>query len=369
MGEGLTPPCPKIAWGQQQLTPEQAAYARQFAQERIAVLLSTEPIDEQEAEEHLREAYRVIAEQPPATIRWFDSPLSFALAGVQASMWALKNRSRSKLRQDDSGRRRIWDGTIRSIWNSGRWDSGRTVWSEILSIVAHAIEWESAVASIRGYSGSIDTLEVEKDPRRVASVRAYFDAGKLAGYRFLHEVCEENELIHLARFNELVSGYVLGSEEAWLVRKPVLLERDERGRLHNANGPCLQYRDGWSWYAWHGVSVPEKLIMHPEQLTRADWMNEGNMEVRRAIQERLGPECFIEMVGGRQIDVGRRGKLIEIDLGPRDPERVAHYVQVQDSSTERHYYLRVPPSISRADEAIAWTFGLSAHDYQPGQET
>lgn len=96
---------------------------------------------------------------------------------------------------------------------------------------------------------------------------------------------------------------------------------------------------------------------------------EINVERRRAIQERLGTERFIDLVGGKLIDAGRRGKLIEINLGPGDRERVAHYVHVHDSSTERQYYLRVPPSITRVDEAIAWTFGLAEADYQPGQET
>jgi hypothetical protein len=201
------------------------------------------------------------------------------------------------------------------------------------------------------------------------SVQAYDNAGKLAYYRFLHEVFEKNGVIHLALLNEMVSGYHLGREEAWLVRKPIILERDEAGRFHSDSRMCMQYRDGWGFYAWHGVRASEHIIMHPEQLTRTDWMAERNAEVRRVIQERLGMERFIEIVGSKQIDAGRRGKLIEIDLGTYEPERVAHYVQVQDSSTERQYYLRVPPSITKADEAIAWTFGMNAHDYQPGQET
>jgi len=187
--------------------------------------------------------------------------------------------------------------------------------------------------------------------------------------RFFHELFEENKLIHMARFNEMVSGYKLESGEARVVRKPTVLKWDEQGRLHNDSGSCIQYRDGWGAYAWHGVSVPEKLILHPEQVSRQDWIQERNAEVRRAIQERLGNERFVQLVGGVCIDWGKRGRLIEIDLGPDDPERVAHYVQVQDSSTRRHYYLRVPPSITRADEAIAWTFGLDARGYQPGQET
>lgn len=52
-----------------------------------------------------------------------------------------------------------------------------------------------------------------------------------------------------------------------------------------------------------------------------------------------------------------------------DPEQVARYVHVKDASTERAYYLRVPRWMSSADEAVAWTFGLSANAYQPTQET
>ncbi len=186
-------PCPKIVRGQERLTPEQEAYARQFAQEHIASMLSTTAIDEAEAERHLREAYRVARSRPPAAIRWFDSPIAFILDSVRASVW----------------------------------DSVRA----------------SVGASVR------------------ASVGAYYNENWLAFYQFFHEVFEENKLIHLALFNEMVSGYYLGSKEALLVRKPVILERDDQGRLHSASGMCMQYRDGWGFYAWHGVRVSEKIIL------------------------------------------------------------------------------------------------------------
>ena len=60
--------------------------------------------------------------------------------------------------------------------------------------------------------------------------------------------------------------------------------------------------------------------------------------------------------------------LYEVEL-PEDPERVARYVQVADPSTGREYYLRVPPGVNTADEAVAWTFGLSSSEYHPAQES
>jgi hypothetical protein len=175
-------------------------------------------------------------------------------------------------------------------------------------------------------------------------------------------VFEENDRIHLALFNEMVCGYRLGSKQAWLVRKPIRLECDAQGRLHSADGMGIQFRDGWGMYAWHGIRCSEKLILHPEQLSKEEWMNEGNQEIRRIMQERPGNERFVEMVGGRCIDQGQRADLIEVDLR-NDPERVARFVRVKDTSTERVYYLRVPPTLDKADEALAWTFGLEAKDY------
>ena len=197
-------------------------------------------------------------------------------------------------------------------------------------------------------------------------IRAYREEGRLACFRFFYEVFEDNPLMHLARLNELVSGYCLGETEAWLIRKPARLERDEQGRLHSVDGMCIQYLDGLGFHAWHGVRCPERYILG--KITKADWLREPNLERRRVIEERLGPEQFIALLGGRCIHQSRRGKLIEIDLGA-DPERVAHYLQVRDPSTNRQYYLRVPPSITHADEAVGWTFGLEVATYQPDQET
>lgn len=174
-------------------------------------------------------------------------------------------------------------------------------------------------------------------------------------------------MIHLALFNEMVSGYYLEGKQAWLVRKPIRLERDAQGRLHSSDGMCIQYRDGWGMYAWHGIRCSEKLILHPEQLTKEDWMTEGNLGIRRIMQERIGNERFVQMIGGECIDQGQGVDLIEVNLG-WDFERAARFVRVKDTSTEQVHYLRVPTSFDKADEALAWTSSSEGQEYQPIQE-
>ena len=52
-----------------------------------------------------------------------------------------------------------------------------------------------------------------------------------------------------------------------------------------------------------------------------------------------------------------------------DSEGVARCVQVQDASTKRQYFLRVPPEMRTAREAVAWSFGIDPDDYVPAVET
>lgn len=360
---GSMPPCPKIVHGQQELTPEQQAYLRHFAQMRIARVLSTAAINEAEAEEYLRSVYRAAGLELPQ-VHWFDSPMSVVVDSEQKDiasntdnvMDGARESMESHIRDrvGDKIWNQVWDCVMKSMWERVIERVGDNIQRSVVNLLGTNWEWDEWY-SMWTYAG--------------ASVSAaYSNALWLAIGRFFHEAFEKNHLLPFALFNEMVSGYQLGSKVAWLLRKPTRLEQDEQGHWHSVSGMCLQYRDGWGFSAWHGVYVPEKLILSPDQITKEDWLWEGNLEVRRAMQERLGPDRFMELVGARCIDQGRGGSLMEVDLG-YDPERVAHYVQVRDATTQRQYFLRVPPSIRRADEAVAWTSGLDEMDYQPGQET
>jgi hypothetical protein len=279
-------PCPKIVHGQQELTAEQQAFARHFAQVCIASMLSTTAVDEVEAEAHLRHAYRVAGIEPPA-VRWFDSPISFVvdsmdkdILGNMDSMWdsvmdSMRDSVESNVRGSvgDNVWNNVWDSVMDSMWDSvidNMWDSVRGIVIRSAEDIMGPNRWNSLLT----YACN--------------SVVAYYNAIWLAVCRFFHEAFEENHLLHFALFNEMVGGYQLGSKEAWLVRKPIRLERDDQGRLHSVSGMSLQYRDGWGFYAWHGVRVPEKLILHPDQFTKEDyWLWENKLEVQHALQERL----------------------------------------------------------------------------------
>lgn len=335
--------------GQQALTPAQEAEAHRFAAQRIQAQLSTAPVDEPAAEALLKQAYAVAGCAAPQDIHWVDGPLQLvAMASHVAGGFYAGLGASVRAGLGTSVRATLGEGLQTSVVDRVRESVRTNVWAVV-------------AGGVRASQGT--TPQYVED-----SVRAYEDASWLAYHHFLDAYLAPNEFHALAHFNERVSGYWLGEELAIIVRRPRILCRDEVGRLHSATGRCMEYCDGWGFYAWHGVRVPEKVILAPEQLNKEDWSKAENVEVRRAIQERMGGH-FVWELGGVVRDTSPRGTLYEVRLPEDDPEGVARYVQVQDASTARQYFLRVPPTIQTAAEAVAWSFQLAAEEYGPAQET
>src|SRR5205807_10287691 len=122
-------------------------------------------------------------------------------------------------------------------------------------------------------------------------------------------------------------------------------------------------------YFWHGVMVPAFVVVKPEWITYKHILSEPNAEVRRVMIECMGMEKFLADSGAAQIHSHEMGELFSIAL-PGDPEGVLRAVRVTCPSTGRRYFMRVPPQIARADDAVAWTFGFDlAKHYRPTMET
>jgi hypothetical protein len=402
-------PALRLYPGQQELTPAQQAEASRFAEAGIHTQLSTDSVDEVEAETLLRQAYAAVKLAPPRHIHWLDGPLElvavlghdeaeiFVEDGVKARVhqcvWDDASREGREMRALCEGSRagvpstvdfrvsRIWEQVEKSLpphfrTNSPAVQPGWSVWSHVSHLVWERVRDEVGWNIWRAVADSVGPPLFERiwdrfwdraDFARFLGIRAYYAAHTLAGLRFYDTYFVPNQARSLSAFNQLVSGYWLGRNLALVVRRPRLLSRDESGRLHSASGKAVEYHDGWGCYVWHGTPVPKRFILAPEELSREDFLNEPNIEMRRVIQERMGAR-FVEELGGTVLDAGPRGTLYAVDL-PDDPEEVAYYVQVQDASTARQYYLRVPPTVLTAEEAVAWTFSLNTDEYRPAQES
>jgi hypothetical protein len=391
--------------------PALTAEADRFVAERIRAHLSTEAVDEEAAEDLLRRAYRAAKIAAPNHVHWLDGPLELAALLGRETDWvevAEEYRDRvahcawddatldiEEIRLLKDGQARARESVDRSISrlrqhanaaisarikSIGGPQAGAGIedgpWSRIASPVWTAVReplgeriWRAVSYAARCPIGRYIRDVGWGIPEYATwhGVRAYDEAPMLAEMRFFDEYFEHNVAGALACFNELTSGYWLGNSVAFVVRKPRVLGLDAEGRLHNESSPAVEYPDGWGFYAWHGVEVPEHFVRAPETLTRDDFLIQPDLELRRIVQERMD-QRFVQEIGARYVDGGDQGVLYEIEL-PDDPEEVARYVQVQDASTDREYYLRVPPTIQTVEEAVAWTFGLTAGEYRPARET
>lgn len=164
-------------------------------------------------------------------------------------------------------------------------------------------------------------------------------------------------------------------ENACFVLNSPKLSLDENERLHHGEGPALTFADGQKLYAWHGSSIPEWVI------TRRRFINPilidltENAEVRRVLIEIYGWQKYLRSFGTKVFHEDKYGKLYRREpksLGQFDEPLMA--VEVVNSTAEpdgsyKRYLLRVPPSMQRAKQAVAWTFGLREEDYDPEKES
>ena len=137
----------------------------------------------------------------------------------------------------------------------------------------------------------------------------------------------------------------------------VELNLDDRGRLHSGDRMACRYSDGWGVYAWHGTRMPAQYYDQP--VTTVAILAERNAEVRRALIERYGQDRFMLDSGARVIDADpdHGAELLAIDL-PEDPDGRMVALKLRCPSTSAVYVVRVPPEMTHARAALAWSYGM-----------
>ena len=145
--------------------------------------------------------------------------------------------------------------------------------------------------------------------------------------------------------------------------RPKKINLDAENRLHCDNGPSIEYRDGWSLYHWHGVSIPEEWIMVGKP-TAKEALTWENIEQRRAACEIVGWTNVLKELDAETIDEDgdpEIGTLVECSIPDSGKERFLRVV----CGTSREFVIPVPREMETAIEANSWTWGLSPNEYKP----
>ena len=144
----------------------------------------------------------------------------------------------------------------------------------------------------------------------------------------------------------------------WVANAPVKTEIvNGVKRLHCADGPALLC-DVENLYFWHGTMVPDFVITKPELITLNHIDTETNAEVRRVMIDKYGQGRYLTDSGAEQIHSDRFGVLYRKTV-PNDEVMVMVKVvnsTAESDGTRKEYFLRVPPNITTAHEAVAWGF-------------
>jgi hypothetical protein len=160
----------------------------------------------------------------------------------------------------------------------------------------------------------------------------------------------------------------------WVEKPHVHVEEIPTGRgrrLHHESSAALDSAVE-RLYFWHGVLVPAFVVVRPDLITVKHIAEEKNAEVRRVMMERYGHERYIVDIGAKREQADDYGELYRV---PRPGDSDLVMVGLINSTAEpdgtfKRYMLRVPPEMTTAREAVAWTFGIEkATGYEPAVQS
>lgn len=120
--------------------------------------------------------------------------------------------------------------------------------------------------------------------------------------------------------------------------KPAKINLDVMGNLHSETEKCIEYSDGFGFYAIHGVVVPEWIILTPQLITPQLIDEEKNIEIRRVMIVKYGASEYLknskyEVINKDKDQFGRQRRLLLKKGINRDEEDILR-VQVINSSPE-----------------------------------
>ncbi len=361
------------------LTPEQEALLPVYRDEWIKIGLSTEPADRPRAERAIALMYEAAGLPPPKQIVWAQSPLSALLVRDvlskldRASVW-------DSVR--DSVRDSVWDSvraSVRdSVWASVGASVRASVWASVGTSVRASVRasvwasvWDSVGTSVGDSVGASvwasvwDSVGTSVGDSVGDFVYGAHDAGFLSFYRVLHDFGLVDQTQKMSGLWELAqsAGWALPCNDICIVsERHSVLNRDDQGRLHCETGPAVLYHDGFSVWAWHGTRVPREWIEDRKSLTPEIALKWENVEQRRAACEMLGWESILSKLDARVIDEDgdpEIGTLVEVEIPDIGKER---FLRVR-CGTGRQFALPVPPEMTTALSAQAWTWGLDKTDF------
>ena len=339
------------------LTPEQEALIPVYREKWRAIALSTEPIDRDKAADAVKGIYAAIGQEEPKII-FFDSPHA-----AHQNLLLLDSLPSSLNNLISSEVVVAIQATVRSQLKNMK------LWVYIDRLFRIGIEsyfsWQIE-NELRGET-SDEGDETEAYIFQVISPDTSAERGSRIDYYIsgLSLSCKEHQY-KWESYKSLAEncGWIYPFEEiCYVCDRPRILSFDSQQRLHAEGLPVIQFADGFSVYAYHGVRLPEKYgKVHPQQW-RSEWLlSEDNAEMRRVLIQGIGYQRLCQELAAVELDTWQEYTLLKIE-NTVDVEAI-YLLKMTCPSTGYVHVLRVPPDVSSAREAICWVnWGIDPEEF------
>lgn len=336
----------------EKLTPEQEALIPVYREKWRKIALSTESIDQEKAAEAVKQAYALIGLSEPEVIFCYSpfSALRYFQQSHRFSLWICEKMRAELTTKLCSALRNKLQNQCGEVW-----------------------------MQIESYLESRQFITVSRQLEN--HLKSNFDISLITLVCIQSEVCN----FHASKFDFCISalnctypqkeweifklltkncGWILSSEKACIVcDRPRILSFDNQNRLHAEGAPAIQFADGYSLYAYHGVTLPKKYgNIHPNQWQASWLLKEENAELRRVLIQGIGYSRIASELGATELDSFQEYSLLKIDTDV-DIEPI-YMLKMTCPSTGYIHVLRVPPNINSAKEAITWVnWGIDPEEF------
>ena len=263
----------------------------------------------------------------------------------------------------DSIRNSVGDSVGDSVWDSVR-DSvrdsvGDSVWASVRASV-----WDSVGDSVREifnlYSSYVDLSNY----------------GWVSFYDFFDKI-NIIDNFNFKQYKKILKSGVFNAYEfenyVFVIQPPIYVERNSQGRLHSTSTAAVKFRDGSSYYFINGRQIPEWVVEKKDAITKDQFLQEKNSDIRGAIYEVLGSEGIINLLGAEITDTKTihhaNGDVETVELlktkdtfSELDDDPLA-WVKMTCPSTGTNYLIGVEPQYNDAIEAIASLSPFTKDEY------
>ncbi|MEG4057350.1 MULTISPECIES: DUF6745 domain-containing protein [unclassified Microcoleus] len=363
------------------LTPEQAALIPVYRKKWRAISLSTGSINRSQAEETIKSAYSAIGKKAPEII-FVDRPYEAAdliVSRFDNPSSELRSQFETKLRSPLEKQLR---GYLGSQLETELQNQLPTQLEQRLYTQLKTQLWEPERNYLAGEISSqlppqqvIDERSGEIRPTLEKHLSNCIQPELWAAYGSLLDFCiSVLNLPHSYGRNWIIfqsivrdCGWIYLYDKVCIVcSKPIALSVDSNHRLHAEGKPAVQFADGVSIYAYHGVILPEWYgRLHPHEWQSKWVLKEQNAEVRRALIQGITYDRICQELEVTELDSWQEYTLLSIEfdddfdwVGNAKP---VYLLKMTCPSTGHIHALRVPPDVrssSRASltaqEAIRW---------------